>query len=186
MREPLQTLNQIDLNLTGYARLKSARSFWWRTAVIVGHTGDSWLWAIGMAMVWALSREGSLLWRRNAAILEISIVIQALFVFALKQVIHRARPDGDLSDLHRLVDPHSFPSGHATRAAMLAVMCLALGPAWFGWLILAWAPLVCLSRVLTGVHYLSDILGGIVLGVVLGYVMLALVPLWVNSLPFLF
>ena len=186
MRETLQTLHQIDLTLTKRARLKSNRSFWWRPAVILSHSGDSWLWATGMALVWWFSRGTSPLWHRNAAVLEISIVIQALFVFALKQLIRRARPEGDWGGIYRHVDPHSFPSGHATRAAMLCVMSLALGPAWFSWLILAWAPLVCLSRVLTGVHYLSDILGGIALGLLLGYLMLALAPLWVSGFPFLF
>ena len=186
MRETLQTLDQIDLTLTNRARLKSTRGFGWHLAVILSHSGDSWVWAIGMALVWWFSRQISPLWQRNAAILEISIVIQALLVFALKQVIHRTRPDGDWGGVYRQIDPHSFPSGHATRAAMLSVISLALGPAWFGWLILAWTPLTCLSRLLTGLHYLSDILAGLALGLVMGFVMLALVPVWVGAFPFLF
>ena len=31
-----------------------------------------------------------------------------------------------------------------------------------------WAPLVCLARVAMGVHYLSDVLAGMLLGLVLG------------------
>ena len=186
MRETLQTLNQIDLDLTNRTRLKNTRSFWWLPAVILAHSGDSWLWAAGIALVWTFSASYSPLWRRNSAILEISIVIQALFVFALKQVIHRARPDGQWGGIYRQVDPHSFPSGHATRAAMLAVLAVHFGPAWFGWLILVWAPLVCLSRLLTGVHYLSDILGGVLLGFCMGFLMLAWAPLWMHWFPFLF
>ena len=186
MRVTLQTLNQLDLDLSSRARLKSVRGFWWRPAVCLSHSGDSWLWAIGAALVWAICRGHSPVWQRNAAVLEISVVIQALLIFALKQVIHRTRPDGEWGGIYRNVDPHSFPSGHATRAAMLAVLALALGPAWFGWLILAWAPLVCLSRLMTGVHYLGDILGGVVSGILIGFLMLALVPVWVSQFPFLF
>ena len=43
---------------------------------------------------------------------------------------------------------------------LLAVLALGLGPAWFGWLLLAWAPLVILARVAMGVHYLSDVIAG--------------------------
>lgn len=186
MREPLHTLNQLDIALTNRTRLKSTHGIWWRPAVFLAHSGDSWLWAIGMAFLWCLTLRQDLLWHSRAAILEISVVIQALFVFALKQLIHRARPDGDWGGIYRHVDPHSFPSGHATRAAMLAVLALALGPDWFGWLIFVWAPLVCISRILTGVHYLSDILGGLVLGLSMGFLMLALTPLWMHWFPLLF
>lgn len=182
MREALRTLNQLDLDLTYRVRLKSTRCFWWRPAVVLAHSGDSWLWAIGVGLIWLFSP----LWRQNLAVLEISIVLQALSVFALKQVIHRTRPDGEWGELYRQVDPNSFPSGHATRAAMLVILSHALGPAWFSGLILAWAPLVCLSRVLTGVHYLSDILSGVLLGLLMGYLMLALAPYWMQWFPFLF
>lgn len=186
MREALQAFNQLDLELTNQARLKSTRSLWWRLAVWLSHSGDSWLWAISVALVWVSCRGRNPVWQRNAAILEISVVIQALFIFVLKQAIHRTRPVGEWGGIYRNVDPHSFPSGHATRAAMLTVLALALGPAWFGWLILVWAPLVCFSRLLTGVHYLSDILGGVVAGVLIGFLMLALIPLWMRQFPFLF
>lgn len=186
MRAPLQAINQLDVHLTNRTRLKSTRDFWWHLAVVLAHSGDSWLWAIGMALVWLVTLRGNSLWHTRSAVLEISIVLQALFVFALKQVIHRARPDGEWGAIYRIVDPHSFPSGHATRAAMLAVLGLALGPAYFGWLMLAWAPLVCISRILTGVHFLSDILGGIALGLGIGFSMLALAPLWMHWFPFLF
>lgn len=57
---------------------------------------------------------------------------------------------------------------------MLAVMVLRIGPLWFGLLLLLWAPFVGLARVAMGVHYLSDVLAGIFLGVVLGLLFLLL------------
>jgi membrane-associated phospholipid phosphatase len=39
-----------------------------------------------------------------------------------------------------------------------------------------WAPLVALSRVAMGVHYLSDVVGGFILGVLAGLLMLQLLP----------
>jgi len=183
MKSVLSKLNELDARLTHRIRLKAAGAGWWRLAVILAHSGDSWLWAIGMTLVWLFSRS---FWHGYAAILVISIVIQALFVFALKWLIRRRRPDGDWGGIYRQFDPHSFPSGHATRAVLLAVLAVGLGPAWFGALIAAWAPLVCLSRVMTGVHYISDILGGMALGLVMGLLMIEISPFWPTILPFLF
>jgi undecaprenyl-diphosphatase len=55
---------------------------------------------------------------------------------------------------------------------MLAVVALGLGPMWLGLLLLAWAPLVGLARVAMGVHYLSDVLAGMFLGLIMGAVVL--------------
>ena len=181
----LQKLNRLDVDLTRRIRLEPVKRSWWGPAVILAHSGDSWVWATGIGLVWLLHIGGPF-WHRYSAILEISIVIQALFVFALKHVFRRKRPSGEWGSIYRIYDPHSFPSGHATRAVLLAVMAIGLGPAWFGWLMAVWAPLVCLSRVLTGLHYVSDILGGMLLGLLMGLLMIAVSPLWMAWFPFLF
>jgi membrane-associated phospholipid phosphatase len=183
MRNTLQQLTKFDSSLTDQLRLKSSNSPWWRLAVIVAHSGDSWFWAGGMGVVWLF---GSPYWRSFAVVLGISIVIQALFVFAIKQIFRRKRPIGEWGTFYRQYDPHSFPSGHATRAVLLAVMTVGLGPAWLGLLLSIWAPLVCLSRVLTGMHFISDILGGMLLGLFMGLLMVAVSPIWPQLFPFLF
>lgn len=181
----LQKLNRLDLHLTQRIRIESSSHKWWLPAVILAHSGDSWVWATGIGLVWLLNIGGPF-WHRFAAILEISIVIQALFVFAIKQLIRRERPVGEWGSIYRTVDPHSFPSGHATRAVLLAVMAVGMGPAWFGWVMAIWAPLVCLSRIMTGLHYVTDVVGGMILGFLMGLGMIAISPLWIRLLPFLF
>jgi undecaprenyl-diphosphatase len=180
----LQTLNQLDTRLSEKFCLQKKHPLWW-PAVILAHSGDSWLWAAGVGLVW-LAYLGGAETHRFAALLEISIVFQALFVFALKTVIKRRRPAGEWGGFYRQYDPHSFPSGHATRAVLLAVLAASLGPTWFAWVMIVWAPLVCISRVLTGVHYLSDILGGMLLGLLMGLALAALSPLLQQLLPILF
>jgi undecaprenyl-diphosphatase len=191
MSVTLQKLNEVDIDLTSRIRLKSTGHSGWRLAVILAHSGDSWLWATSVGLVWLLrflwrSLPGVIELHRFSAVLLISIVFQALAVYLLKNLIRRQRPSGEWGKIYRQVDPHSFPSGHATRAAMLAVLAISLGPAWFGWLLAIWAPLVCIARVMTGVHYVSDILGGIVLGLLMGLLFATIHPIWMGLFPFLF
>jgi undecaprenyl-diphosphatase len=51
---------------------------------------------------------------------------------------------------------------------MLVVMAIGLGPAWLAVLLIIWAPLVSLARVAMGLHYLSDVLAGMALGLIMG------------------
>jgi undecaprenyl-diphosphatase len=57
--------------------------------------------------------------------------------------------------------------------ALLLVLAAAWGPAWLAWLLAAWAPLVAVARVAMGVHYLSDVIGGALLGVAVALILAA-------------
>jgi membrane-associated phospholipid phosphatase len=52
------------------------------------------------------------------------------------------------------------------------VLAIGLGPGWLAILLCVWAPLVALARVAMGLHYLSDVAAGAVLGAVAGGVVL--------------
>jgi len=178
-----QRLMQLDLRASQMIRLSQNGSPAWKLAVFFAHSGDSWFWMAGLVMVWVATRGA---WHQNAALMAVGVGGLAVLVLAIKFTIRRQRPQGEWGAIYRNTDPHSFPSGHAARAAMLAVLAWGLGPAWFGWIVLCWAPLVSLARVSTGVHYLSDILAGLALGVVAGFGMLALAPVLIRWFPFLF
>ncbi len=70
----------------------------------------------------------------------------------------------------------SYPSGHATNIALGAVLLVLLLSAvragWVRWgatvLVLLGAALTCVDRIVLGVHHVSDVAAGVVLGVVLG------------------
>ena len=142
-------------------------------AILFAHSGDSWLWLIGLALLWW---GGGDFWREKAPIYLGSILITAVLVMAIKFTVRRRRPEGEWGSIYRNTDPHSFPSGHAVRAILLAVLAVALGPGWFGAALWIWAPLVVLARVAMGLHFLSDVLAGAVLGLVVGGVITILLP----------
>ncbi len=136
-----------------------------RIAVILAHSGDSWFWLAGLILVWVF---GTPSWKQRAVVLAVGIVITAALVMLIKFSVRRRRPEGAWGRIYRNTDPHSFPSGHAARAAMLMVLAQYLGPSWFSLTMLIWAPLVGLARIVMGVHYLSDVIAGMGLGLVMG------------------
>ncbi len=145
-----------------------------KLAALLAHSGDSWFWGLGLGATWLL---GSAAWKAWALRMLAAILFTALVVMALKFTFRRRRPEGEWGTIYRLTDPHSFPSGHAARAFLLATLALAWGPAWLGTMLLPWAPLVALARVAMGVHYLSDVVAGAVLGLVIGLGLVLVLPL---------
>ena len=87
----------------------------------------------------------------------------------LKELVDRPRPTGT-HPLVPLPDSPSFPSGHASTAFAAAAALAVFAPRWLGPCFLAIAALVGVSRLELGVHYVSDVVGGALLGVVIGLV----------------
>jgi undecaprenyl-diphosphatase len=161
----LETLLQIDARLSARLQIAEQPGQPRTVAAILAHSGDSWFWILGLMLTWLLAEEP---WKAWALRMMGMIIVLALMVTALKFSIRRRRPEGEWGAIYRNTDPHSFPSGHAARAALLAVLSLAWGPSWLGISLTIWAPLVSLARVAMGLHYLSDVIVGAITGVIAG------------------
>ena len=61
------------------------------------------------------------------------------------------------------LDRFSFPSGHTLHAVVFSTVATAYYPA-LGWLVWPFTALVALSRLVLGLHYVSDVLVGALLG----------------------
>jgi membrane-associated phospholipid phosphatase len=179
----VKTLIDYDVRWSQRLRLPTKGNSLFNVAAFFAHSGDSWFWMAGLGMVWLFANP---YWRDHTMLMMLGIVVLAILVLAIKFTVRRRRPDGDWGAVYRSTDPHSFPSGHACRAVMLAVVALGLGPVWLAWLLVVWAPLVCLARVVTGLHYLSDVAAGILIGLLAGVIVLAVHPLAAAWFPFLF
>jgi undecaprenyl-diphosphatase len=104
----------------------------------------------------------------------------------LKNLFARARPCHDaggvpvMAGLRLLVDcgsGYSFPSSHAVNNTALAVFLATCYRRWT-WVFALYALLMGLSRVVVGVHYPSDVLGGALIGAAIGY---AFALLWKST-----
>ena len=140
-----------------------------------------WQVVVGFAVIISLLLW---LWPRRAYIIPlwVSIVGGKLFTFLVKLVLHRPRPEL----AYYLENGFSFPSGHATIAVAFYGFLIYIffkeaknfgqkASVIFGGLIIILT--IGLSRLYLGVHYLSDIGGGYLmglLGLVIGIVLLKL------------
>ena len=97
----------------------------------------------------------------------LGFLIERPVYFVLKNSLKRNRPEVALKNFRSIITPSdefSFPSGHTSAAFMVATL---LGY-YFPPLIIPlyfWAALVALSRVVLGVHFPTDILVGVILGI---------------------
>jgi undecaprenyl-diphosphatase len=163
----MNSLLEMDERLSARLRLAEKPGALRNAAVFLAHSGDSWFWGAALVGLWWL---GDPFWKKWALSMLIAISVLAALVMALKFVIRRRRPEGDWGGIYRNTDPHSFPSGHAARAFLIAVMATGMGPPGLAAALWIWAPLVSLARVAMGVHYLSDVIAGLALGIVAGLV----------------
>jgi undecaprenyl-diphosphatase len=140
-----------------------------KITILFAHSGDSWFWLSGLVLSWLI---GSPDLKRWALRVIIAIFSLAFIVMGIKFSIRRPRPEGEFGEIYRRSDPHSFPSGHAARTTLLAVLAVGWGPPWLAVILVPWAPLVSLARVALGLHYPSDILAGGLLGLIAGLIAL--------------
>ncbi len=94
-------------------------------------------------------------WLRGAALTAGAHAVS----MGVKRVVRRPRP-AHVEPLVGTAGRHSFPSSHATSAGAAAVAFGALGAR----AVPPLAAAVCLSRLVAGVHYPSDVAAGAALG----------------------
>jgi undecaprenyl-diphosphatase len=142
----------------------------WVRLYVLGATrgGDGWLWyAMGLAIL-LFGGEN-----RFAAIgaAFVAAVLSVLLFIWLKRFAARPRPCQ--------IEPHcwatllppdqfSFPSGHTMTAFAVAIPLLLFYPTLTVGLLFC-ALSIAASRILLGMHFLSDVLAGALIGTGLGY-----------------
>jgi len=169
----LRDLLALDARLSSRLRVAERPGPLRTLAILFAHSGDSWFWAAALALTWLLGATFSKQW---AAVQALGIGALIAVVMIVKFSVRRQRPEGEWGEIYRSTDPHSFPSGHAARAFLIAVLASGLSSGGLPAVLWVWAPLVALARVAMGVHYVSDILAGAILGIICGLIGLEIYP----------
>lgn len=96
----------------------------------------------------------------------IAFAIELTIHKVLKEKVKRFRPFKVLTEIKNLIKPpdeFSFPSGHTAAAFLMAGISSQFYPQW-AILSFGVASLIGISRIYNGVHYPSDVLAGMILG----------------------
>lgn len=176
-------MNSFDQKITEYLRRLSDSRTGKAIFGFLSHSGDSWYWCAVLFVIWIISESET---QRVTAFWGLAIAATAVWVYLIKKVFKRERPAGEWGRIYRKQDPHSFPSGHAVRAGL--IICLAwrtFGTPWL-YVFILWGLVMILSRVVMGVHYFSDIVAGILLGLAIGMLSLLLQSFIYQVFPWLF
>lgn len=143
---------------------------------VMNEVGGSWAatYVIPLAILAALLIARR--WRA-AVFVGVSLLASVLAVQLLKQLFGRARPE----EMLVISDFGSFPSGHTANAATLAVIAVLLFPRlWVLIVGIIWTIAMAFSRTLLSVHWLSDTIGGVLVGVGTVLIVGALMLTWVR------
>ncbi|MDD7362824.1 MAG: phosphatase PAP2 family protein [Peptoniphilus sp.] len=102
----------------------------------------------------------------------LALVISTIVAQILKRAVSRSRPYWVTKNLNTYgidLRDYSFPSGHTTAAFTVATTFSLYFPKLAAIFIIL-ALLVAISRTYLAVHYPTDVLAGMIIGVVVGYV----------------
>jgi undecaprenyl-diphosphatase len=161
----LDSLLRLDARSTAWLQTLPSRGVPRAALSIVAHSGDSLVLVPALLLLWWLDRFS----RYSIAVtLGIGYIVSVLVTSIVKYAVRRRRPEGEWGALYRTIDPHSFPSGHASRTVTLSLIVLAHDLPLAGVALLAWSAVVGVSRIALGVHYLLDVLAGYLLGLAVG------------------
>lgn len=100
----------------------------------------------------------------------IGLIVDVMYVATIKALARRRRPTYAYQRDQMIVssvDKHSFPSGHCSRSAYVALFArhyFAHSSPFFTFMVNLWTASVCSSRVLLGRHHIFDCVAGIALG----------------------
>jgi undecaprenyl-diphosphatase len=140
----------------------------------VSRLGNGVFWYVLMAAM--LAAGGAVALVPVAQMVGAGVVGVVLYKF-LKRHTLRPRPYQVRTDIHlhgEPLDPFSFPSGHTLHAASFTLIAVTHFPALWP-LLVPFAALVALSRVVLGLHYPSDVAAGAVLGAAIALASFAVV-----------
>jgi membrane-associated phospholipid phosphatase len=154
--------SNVEFDVDWMQNLSENRSpFWEVPARLMDFLGGGWFGVFVVPISIAVLLLVLAKRRWGAVYFLIASILSALVVQLLKNLYDRARPE----DILVVADHGSFPSGHVGNAATLAVtLGIILGRRWVWFAGAVYTVLMLLSRTYLGAHWLSDTVGGLLVG----------------------
>ncbi len=143
--------------------------------------GHWWLLSIisGILLAWGMLKKYSLA-KKAGGLGLVTLLISEIVVGILKVLIGRPRPqilESGVSHVGPSMEEgyDSFPSGHSVSAFTMAVVLSFVFPRWRLWWYMT-AVLVAFSRVYMDIHFVSDVLAGGIVGVLVAKGLFSVCP----------
>lgn len=134
----------------------------------ITHLGDAGIFWILLTVVLLCFKQ-----TRKAGIYSACALIGSLIInnFILKNLVDRVRPYEVVEGLKCIVShahDASFPSGHTGASFASAIAIHKQIPKKFAVFFIVLAALIAVSRLYVGIHYPTDVLGGLITGISIG------------------
>lgn len=133
---------------------------------VLGPLAASFLVVLPLVAVWLYYKKD-----RNVFSFAVAVVVLYIIGDIIKNIVMEPRPCSlpQLSWINHVgcEAGFSFPSNHAMT--LTGPILFVKGYRYLRWLYFVWLALILFGRVYLGQHYLTDVIGGIVLSLVFGY-----------------
>ena len=156
----LQTIHQFDVTTFHWFLKRKRRDLAVNISRKVSLTADGPAYVLIGLMALAAGD------RLFATLLVLGFAVERAIYFVFKSGFKRNRPPQAIPGFESVIQPSdqfSFPSGHTSAAFFMATALTLYMPA-LAVVLVPWAMLVGLARVVLGVHFPTDIVAGAVIG----------------------
>lgn len=160
----MEIIQKIDTDILLYIQENLRNDFLNIFFKTITHLGDLGIIWIIIAFFLFLNKKYKTI---SAKILLALILSSSITSLILKNIIKRPRPFLVSENIKQLISAsgYSFPSGHTSTSFAVAFIIYSCFPKKYGIFAIILAILISFSRIYIGVHYLTDIIFGAILGI---------------------
>jgi len=168
MRETFVKFDQNALREVQKWRLKYLNLIF----IILTYSGKGRVWFSLVLFLFVIDKKGIQFTTKQQLFLYAFYAPLLAFIFGkiIKKIFSRERPSDRIVGFKPLIIPPrcgSFPSSHTAASTSFFITLLILNHP-LTLFVGIWAFLISFSRIYLGVHYLSDVIGGLLLGFLCG------------------
>ncbi len=169
MQEIFEKILEILFGIGLIEKLQSLHPLFDNVFLLITQLGEDHVFTALIALAyWCISKEA-------AVIIAYVLILSGYLHYFLKMALRMERPPS----IYRIVGKedisYGFPSGHTQNVATFwSWVWLKIRKSWIAFISIIIIFLVGLSRIYLGVHYLGDVIGGIIIGVLFSFLLFKL------------